>query len=343
VEVKFYRNPGLFYDLYHILMMKLNRRAKWLERVANAGYEQKDTEYIDACLKEFAEPNPELAIFFFIKNRRTDCYFLDIYREVLAEQQEDMKLADFTSYLDDTERIRREVCAFYLGKTVDYQNILEVSQTIYQSETIKEAMKFQLLHFFADPTFFTEMLKECLSAYIEKLEAIYSKKEDDLKKSEQAFQMTTLMEGFKSMTGRSAVKEDGEALKISILAVSKNIVFKAAETNWFILGYDHQITLRNELDTKIDIEKFGNAMGDQNRIRIIEYLLKEGELSGGDLAKRLGIALNTASYHLDIMQDAHMLCSRNLGKATYYWLNIRTCEKAILFLNEWIRRVKRRR
>lgn len=343
MEVKFYRNPGLFYDLYHILLMKLNTRAKWLERVANAGHEQKDAEYIDACLKEFEDPNPELAIFFFIKNRRTECYFLNIFTDILAKQQEEMQLADFIAYLDDTDRIRKEICAFYLGKNVDYQNILEVSQTIYHSETLKETMKFQLLHFFADPRFFIEMLQECLRIYMEKLETIYAEREAELKRSEQEFRLSALIKGYESMIGRSAVREDCEMLKISMVAVSKNIVFKDLELDWFILGYDHAITLKNELNTKIDIEKFGNAMGDQNRIRIIEYLLKEGELSGGDLAKRLGIALNTASYHLDIMQDAYMLCSRNLGKATYYWLNIRTCEKAILYLNEWIRKGKRKR
>lgn len=335
MEVKFYRNPGFFYDLYNILVMKLNHRAKWLDRVANDGHEKQDVEYIDACLEQFEDPNPELSIFFWIKTRKTKNYFLDIYIDILSKKQENMDLSDFFAYLDDTEKVKEEICAFYLGDKVDPKSLREVSDTLYQKKDIREEMRFNLLHFFADPTYFTEMLKVYFTSCVERLEELYAEAENKLEQCQKSFQYSELKKGLESIIGKT-LNDQFDLIKTSNTVVSKNIVLNNDE--WYILGYDYSSTLNKEFDVQVDIEKFGNAMGDQNRIQMIECILREGELSSGDLAKRLGIALNTATYHLDIMENAHLLCCRTHGKSTYYWLNIRACEKAIAALNVWMRK-----
>lgn len=60
------------------------------------------------------------------------------------------------------------------------------------------------------------------------------------------------------------------------------------------------------------------ALGDPTRLRIVETLGTNAELSGSELAEELGISLALLCHHTKVMTEAQILKKRKDGQATYY-------------------------
>lgn len=69
------------------------------------------------------------------------------------------------------------------------------------------------------------------------------------------------------------------------------------------------------------------ALSDENRRRILD-LLKRGELSAGDINKKLDITGATLSHHLDILKRAELIAGRKDGQQVFYSLNLSVFEEA---------------
>lgn len=337
MEVKFYRNPGFYYDLYNMLIMKLNSQTKWRDRVVNDGYEKEDMIYIESMMKRFPMPAEKLMVFFNIRGRRTKNYFLSVYMDVLGKYQENMKLSNFLDYFDDENKIRQEICDYYFDEKVDGNDLMAVSKLIYSNTWMKEDLKFHLLHFFMDVPGFLVELKKQLKDYEKILKFFYDDNEQKLLEEQKLFDFEEFAEGIKSILGNEITPKTEE--KVSYTIIIKNVIFNDDTKGWSIVGYDYKKMLSNERNLQVDLEKFGYALGDPHRRRIMQYILENGEQTGGDIARQLGMALNTVNYHLEIMQKAHVLCCRLQGKTSFYWLNVRTCERIIEVFNSWIKQL----
>lgn len=335
MEYTYYRNPGLFFDLYRVFIFKLNKRPIWMNQVANVDYENDDIRYVAECMKRFPDPDRKLILFFFLKDRKSNSYFSTIYKKLFFEFQENMELDCFLEYFSDPERILREICDFYIGPEADPHNPKEFSKAVMKVTDLKDSeVKFQLLYFSIKPVEVVQVLRESLIQYYQVLDKMYAEKQPLLQETMEQLDVDLLQRGIKSYVDK--MMDDTRLIKLSFTLVNKNVVTGMDEFNWYIFGWDYRKTMLNELDILFDPKAFGEALGDGNRIRILECILKEGEISGGELAKRLGVALNTVSYHLEVMQRSRLLYKRKQGKSTYYWLNVRMCEKAVEMINQWI-------
>lgn len=65
-----------------------------------------------------------------------------------------------------------------------------------------------------------------------------------------------------------------------------------------------------------------NAIAEPQRRQILE-LLKQGERSVHELAEQLGIAQPSASKHLRVLREVHLVRVRGAGKQRYYGLDAR--------------------
>lgn len=71
------------------------------------------------------------------------------------------------------------------------------------------------------------------------------------------------------------------------------------------------------------------ALGDSNRIRIVE-MLTQGELCSCKLLEYFNITQPTLSHHMKVLAECGLICSRKEWKNTYYSLN---CETLTAFRN----------
>ena len=72
-----------------------------------------------------------------------------------------------------------------------------------------------------------------------------------------------------------------------------------------------------------EIAKICKALGDENRVKIIQLLTK-GELCACKLREEFNIGQSTLSHHMKILTDCDLVSFRKDGKWVYYSIN---CKK----------------
>lgn len=81
------------------------------------------------------------------------------------------------------------------------------------------------------------------------------------------------------------------------------------------------------------IDRIFRALGDPHRIQIIE-LLREKELSAGEILAALDVVQSTLSHHMKTLSDSGAVNALRRGKWTYYSLNESVLAQACAFLEE---------
>lgn len=76
------------------------------------------------------------------------------------------------------------------------------------------------------------------------------------------------------------------------------------------------------------ISEIFSALGDPTRRQILA-LLRQGDLSAGDLADRFPLAKSTMSGHFNVLHTAGLIVRERLGTRIVYSLNASVCEEAL--------------
>lgn len=77
------------------------------------------------------------------------------------------------------------------------------------------------------------------------------------------------------------------------------------------------------------MDKVFKAMADPTRRRILE-LLREREMTAGELAEQFELSKPTLSGHFAILREADLVTSEKSGTSITYRLNISVLEQALL-------------
>lgn len=335
MEVKYARNPGFYYDLYKACIMKINNRAKWLDKIVNTGQESEDIQYVESQLKLFPDLPIELTVFFYLRGRLDNSFFSVLYMRLLEQKQDRLDLETIFSYLDDTEQVKSDISRFYFGDKVDSENLAQITSCLEQEDRINnQKVKLQVLSFFIRPMYYISILREHLRIYSQILDSMYQEKEDELIQKSSTVDLQEINHFILKQTGKNF--DIDESLKVSFAILNKNVIFRFSGVNSYILGWDYRASLSSEFDIPVDITKFGDAIGDDNRMRIMRHILENGEDTAINIGKQLGMSLSTIIYHVDRMEDAHLLSNYKKGRTTYYWLNVQHCAKIIDHIKSWI-------
>ena len=335
MEVKYARNPGFYYDLYKACIMKINNRAKWLDKIVNTGQESEDIQYVESQLKLFPDLPIELTVFFYFRGRLDNSFFSVLYMRLLEQKQDRLDLETIFSYLDDTEQVKSDISRFYFGDKIDAENLAQITNCLEKEERINNPkVKLQILSFFIRPMYYISILREHLKIYVEILETMYLEKEEEFTQESTLVDFPKVNQFLEKLIGRDISVKD--ATNVSFTILNKNLIFKPLNMDIYILGWDYRESLSSEFDIPVDITKFGDAIGDDNRMRIMRHILENGEDTAINIGKQLGMSLSTIIYHVDRMEDAHLLSNYKKGRTTYYWLNVQHCVKIIDHIKSWI-------
>ena len=68
------------------------------------------------------------------------------------------------------------------------------------------------------------------------------------------------------------------------------------------------------------VAKYFRGLGDPSRLRILELLRVEGELSVGELTERLGLSQPKVSNHLACLRWCGFIEARRDGRTVYNWI-----------------------
>ncbi len=80
-----------------------------------------------------------------------------------------------------------------------------------------------------------------------------------------------------------------------------------------------------------DLNSLFKALNDQTRREILE-LLKEKDLTAGEIAEQFSISKPSISHHLDLLRQAGLVVSVKEGQYMYYSLNTTVMDEML----KWI-------
>ncbi len=89
-------------------------------------------------------------------------------------------------------------------------------------------------------------------------------------------------------------------------------------------------------------DRIFRALGDPHRIRIIR-LLKEKELSAGEILSAVDVVQSTLSHHMKTLSESGVVNAVRQGKWTYYSLNEAILSDAAAFLEEYAKGTAQRK
>ncbi len=70
-----------------------------------------------------------------------------------------------------------------------------------------------------------------------------------------------------------------------------------------------------------EIAKMGKGIGNENRYRILEALMK-GPRTVGEIASKTGSAQPAVSQHLKVLKSANLVDDERKGQEVYYSINV---------------------
>ena len=83
--------------------------------------------------------------------------------------------------------------------------------------------------------------------------------------------------------------------------------------------------------TLLLMNKLFKALNDQTRREILE-LLKEGDLTAGDIADKFNISKPSISHHLDLLKQANLVTSSKQGQFISYSINTTVIDEILTWL-----------
>lgn len=123
----------------------------------------------------------------------------------------------------------------------------------------------------------------------------------------------------------------------SIVMLSKSTLvrrglgyFNDKENVVFILGpYWKERLQKYTDDTEVDLVLFGKILSEENRYKIIQYLLQHKEITISEAVSLLKTSVTATNYHLNMMANERMLITRNEGRKLFFSLNREYFEKIV--------------
>ncbi len=80
------------------------------------------------------------------------------------------------------------------------------------------------------------------------------------------------------------------------------------------------------------LQRTMKALSDPVRRRILN-LLKQKQMSAGEISDQFPISNAAISRHLSLLKDADLICDERDGKFIYYRLNTSVLEDVLLWIN----------
>lgn len=87
--------------------------------------------------------------------------------------------------------------------------------------------------------------------------------------------------------------------------------------------------------TIVQKERIFKALGDRNRLEIMD-LLKDKELSAGQILEEIKMGQSTLSHHMKILCDSGIVASRKESRWVYYAIDSAVAHEVSEILVNWV-------
>ncbi len=333
MSMKFEQAPGVFADVLLSLSMHYNQdNEESMLLFVNPKRRAADLRYYRESLLSFEQPAPEMIPLFALSGDRS--YALSVLLKNLCDAG-NLSVDGVSAILPDANAMALDVLRFYLprtGKTLPTP--AELSASLVKLDT-DDAVKYHLLSMCIDPQRYYDLLLHTLSRRTKEIKPLFTTGKTELRRVRDDVDEVLLKEFLAEQWGAS--EKTLNALTLSITLFARNtLTLLDGPHPLLLIGSDYESrmkTLTGEI--KPDIVLMGKALSEEKRVTILRMLLNEGEITSLKLQRRLKLSMTATHYHLELLQQAGMLLTRNEGRTIYYSLNRSYFEHAPALLEEF--------
>lgn len=337
MEFVYRRNPGILYDVIQILIMKLNHTARWNKEITS---KEAQKFYMTYVLSLFDDPAPELFLFFYRMDDGADSYMEYVFRRMLQAHPDDLSQEDFVNGFSLCERVRQEVSEFYFGPGLAQMALPEIAEEIKRNPQLDFTMKQRVLQFYINPEGCVEKLTAVLDLYYRQIENEYVMRSNEIlrRMNEVSVSKVAGLLGLEERIGLLRMRQAKPWVVLSFTLFVKTALWADVDDHVFlIVGEEYMQGIEEKPEPALEVEKLGQALGDTTRVKCMELLVKEGEMTAQDLMRKLGVSAKKMQYHLDVLRQARLLNEQSRGRTIAYWVNQETCRRFAEMLDGWIR------
>lgn len=325
MNVLFRRNLGVIFDVCHIVTCKTAKRETWIQSCIRSGSEAADVQEIENILSTFEDLNPKMLLFGY-RDRKKGC-LTDILIKYVDENIGNWDVEGFIQYLSDVEKMKNFVSEYYFSQ----EETDQIFDLIANDETLPGDLKSLLYEFFIFPDRYMKVVISEINKIFASLQKHYSEKFEVLLHCQETFNYSILKQENSPFSKNKRWDQGVKNMYVSFSLVNKYTITRGRGSvdGWLLLGYDFFSTLGEMNETKLNIAAFGNAFGDKLRVKIVEEIVKNGEMTLADLSRKLGVVNTIAIYHLEILKKENLLLHRYQGRKVLYCLNVNQIEKGL--------------
>ncbi len=330
MKIHFIKKAAFVYDLGFLFYLYFNKEECISEESRFFKPGKHNMNHMDNILSMLPPIPQELQLFFY-KNDYGRIFFtwqffhskqhlfldeqydLSTVIEMIATQKEEITSNLFRYYFDD-ENIT------LLNN--QEKRILTINQLI-QKSTYNCTLKNSLYAFFIDPEGVWNTLQKQLTEMAAILTKYYKENTLSLQKLTHGFQYETTLKSLKYISNQPL--DDLQHMYVSFTLCNSYLHLFRYEKNKVILflgasypEIENSIIKQSEAP---DLLLLGNILCDNNRLQMIDYIASRKEVSVKDIQKQFGFTAANSYYHLNKMQDAGMLLTRNQGRIVLYRIN----------------------
>lgn len=315
-------NPAVYSDTIFSFLLYFNiEDAKSLEPFINPKKRAADIKYYRDQIAKFDIPAEELAPLFTVY--RTQSFAFSRMYDYMSRMQ-DFSLEALKAYLPDAATLILEVLHFYAPEEIAdaVPSVAELTAIIGAMETTP-LVKYHLLAMTINPQVYYDLLLTALEARLDQMTAYYKANKsliDGVKKAINEEEVRAFLENRYSLTGQTLAEDTA----YSVMLVGKNAVrFVQGERPFLIIGFDYSARMAILMGESIkpDIVKMGKALSEEKRVMALHLMLEKGEITAQQLLRALDLSMTATHYHLEMLLQAGMLCTRNEGRTIFYSVN----------------------
>ena len=312
---------GYIYDLYFPFIFHYNKD-KGFSELVNYKKPIADSDFFLELVDDCGVFAPSLAPFFSRKDN-SECFMLACYfsKNKLTESD---TLDSLCKELSNTDEVFSKMLEYYFPRAdrsgLTKSNIAEIGVLVRES-SLDDTVKSGLFSFFIDP----ESSLSLLCAELREKSEIIEKRRESL--GEALFSLAGESEADELLNRIARVKDFSklpEQLYISFCAAAKNTVefISDGEDVTLLLGADYLCAIESmEYRKRPELDSFGNAISEKNRVEILELMHRNGSATIRDIEKELGLTGTNAYYHLSLMLRTGMIRTRTVGRVVFYSLD----------------------
>ena len=328
-NLKFIKEPGYMYDLFFIYVLYFNKDY-CLTHFINYNKSFEDTDFYNKLILD-VEPIPdELMPFFYLKDNKLSFVTQNYYEPFKDEFTTSYNLSFVQSKLSDYDKVIKNLIKFYFmdisEKHLDEcMNSIKAIGKLIKDSKYSGDLKSCLYSFFIEPIPVIQKLSYELIAKDFFLSQRYEKNFKKITELQQKINIDQITDKFKQHKTQKVDLDYFNDIYLSICILNKNVV----RSNYYdnkavlVLGIDYADMLdylinENKLP---ELDVFGNALSEKNRIEILDLIYRKNEITIRDIEKDLGFTGTNAYYHLSLMIKANIIKTRNQGRTVMYSIN----------------------